>query len=465
MARIITKEERERSLKYSTLDGAAYSAMVGVGESYLTPFALALGAGNFTIGVLSAVPNLLGALAQPFGAWLSARLRGRKKLVVAGALAQALVWVGLIGVALVSLPRELALGALVALVGLYWILGSVLHPAWTSLMGDLVPARQRGRYFGGRNEVTGFASLLAVGVGGWLLGLFSGQVLAGFAVLFVLALLARLVSAYYLSQHSEPAWKPVHRPALNAFAFLRRTWNTDFGRLTVYGSVMLFAVNVAAPFFAVYMLRDLQFDYLTFGLIGAITIITRTVSMPYWGRLADRYGNRAVLAVAGTLIPFIPLLWLLNTSIAWIALVEAFGGFVWGAFDLAIFDYLMDSSNRQNRAEYFAHFNVFNGFARFGGAGVGAVLAGATNGTVFAGLVGLQIVLLVSGVLRVLTSASLLPIVREVKPREELPRHFLWEAAAIYPAEGVVGRVLHAPRALLDVEHAVVERARRAVGR
>jgi MFS family permease len=465
MARIITKEERERSLKYSTLDGAAYSAMVGVGESYFTPFALALGAGNFTIGVLSAVPNLLGALAQPFGAWLAVRLRSRKTLVVAGALAQAFVWIGLIALALAALPRELALAALVGLVALYWVLGSVLHPAWTSLMGDLVPAKGRGRYFGTRNEVTGFASLVAVGTGGWLLGLFSGQVLAGFSLLFVLALLARMASAYYLTLHSEPAWMPAHRPALNAVAFLRKTWNTDFGRLTVYGTVMLFAVNIAAPFFAVYMLRDLRFDYFTFGLIGAISIVTRMLSMPYWGRLGDRYGNRAVIGVAGTLIPLIPLLWLLNTSVAWILLVEAFAGFVWGAFDLAIFDYLMDTSNRQNRAEYFAHFSVFNGFARFAGAGVGGVLAGATNGSVFLGLAGLQIIILSSGVLRVLTSGALLPIVREVKPREELPRHFLWEAAAIYPAEGVIGRILHAPRALLDVEHAVVERARRAVGR
>src|SRR4030042_1797950 len=60
-----TRLKVKRSLKFSTLDGAASSAMAGFTQNYITPFALALKATTVQIGLLSSFPNF--ALANP--AW------------------------------------------------------------------------------------------------------------------------------------------------------------------------------------------------------------------------------------------------------------------------------------------------------------------------------------------------------------------------------------------------------------
>ena len=45
-------------------DGVAFSFMVGIGESYLAPFAMALGRSDVTAGLITTVPMLAGAVLQ-----------------------------------------------------------------------------------------------------------------------------------------------------------------------------------------------------------------------------------------------------------------------------------------------------------------------------------------------------------------------------------------------------------------
>ena len=82
----------EVSLQHSLKDAAAYAVMMGIGETYLSAFALFLKASTPQIGLLASLPPLLGSLAQIVSAWLG-RLAGRRKpIILAGAGLQALAW-------------------------------------------------------------------------------------------------------------------------------------------------------------------------------------------------------------------------------------------------------------------------------------------------------------------------------------------------------------------------------------
>jgi MFS family permease len=82
----------EVSLRHSLKDAAAYAVMMGIGETYLSAFALFLKASTPQIGLLASLPPLLGSLAQIVSAWLG-RLAGRRKpIILAGAGLQALAW-------------------------------------------------------------------------------------------------------------------------------------------------------------------------------------------------------------------------------------------------------------------------------------------------------------------------------------------------------------------------------------
>ncbi|HLC98962.1 MAG TPA: MFS transporter, partial [Candidatus Nanoarchaeia archaeon] len=58
------EDKIRKSLKYSIMDGAFYSAMVGFGESFFSAFAIFLKASNLQIGLLGSLPIALGSVSQ-----------------------------------------------------------------------------------------------------------------------------------------------------------------------------------------------------------------------------------------------------------------------------------------------------------------------------------------------------------------------------------------------------------------
>src|SRR5204863_418642 len=79
-------------------------------------------------------------------------------------------------------------------------------PRWTSIMRDLVSERRRGRYFGHRTRLTTsatFTSLVVCGVRLHELDT-TGRTYFGFALIFLIAFVARAISVYHLTFLYEP---------------------------------------------------------------------------------------------------------------------------------------------------------------------------------------------------------------------------------------------------------------------
>src|SRR6185437_5413786 len=68
-----------KNLRNSVSEGAAFSVMVGIGETYFPAFVLALGMGEIAAGLVASIPILAGAILQlvsPAGvAWLGSNRR------------------------------------------------------------------------------------------------------------------------------------------------------------------------------------------------------------------------------------------------------------------------------------------------------------------------------------------------------------------------------------------------------
>src|SRR6516164_11207901 len=68
-----------KNLRNSVSDGAAFSVMVGIGETYFPAFVLALGMGEIAAGLVASVPLLVGAVLQMISpaavAWLGSNRR------------------------------------------------------------------------------------------------------------------------------------------------------------------------------------------------------------------------------------------------------------------------------------------------------------------------------------------------------------------------------------------------------
>lgn len=416
----------EQSLRHSVRDGVAYSVMAGAGEHYISAYALFLKATTAQISWLAAFPSLLGSFAQLFSAWLASRLGRRKAIILFGVVLQTAMWLPIIWLPY-FFPAH-AVTILIVCVALYFAGGHLATPVWNSLMGDLVPERRRGRFFARRTRLMSMTTFLALVGAGLLLHGFEAadRVRLGFMLVFTLAALARLYSATQLARMHDPESvpSPIDWPALPGL--WQRMRGSHCVRFTFFFAAMQFAAAIAAPFFVVYMLRDLGFSYLQYMSATALAVVAQFGSLRMWGRLGDIFGNRVILTVTGSVIPFFPVLWLVSPHFAYVVILQMLGGLFWAGFSLSASNYLYDTVSPERRAAYSAVHNVFTSLAIFVGALLGGFLSLVVpeNFTLFGKswhwTSSLWGVLVVSSLARGVVVLSLAPALREVREVRQL---------------------------------------------
>ncbi len=419
-----------KSLDHSILDGGFYSVMVGFGERFINPLAVALNATAQQIGFLASIPQLLAAIFQLFSVDITDKLKKRKFLVIRFALLQAFTWAFFLSIALFF--RNVWL--LILVFTLYTVFGSFGNAPWSSWMGDLIEEDKRGRYFGKRNMIVNAVLVTAFILAGIIMNFFTNiNVFAGFAILFCVAFFSRIISAYFLSRMYEPNYKVKREAYFSIWSFVSKMASNNFGRFVLFLSLFSFAVNFANPFYAVYMLRDLNFSYVTYTIIVSSNLIAQFLSMNYWGKLSDRFGNRTIFGVTGFLIPVIPIFWLFSPNPAYIVLIQLFNGFVWSGFNLATGNYFFDAVTPQKRARCVSYYNLLNGVAIFFGASLGGILA-MQIGPWFFFISKYQDIFLLSGFMRLLVAVAFIPILHEVRlSKVPVEKHLVLKLVTIGP--------------------------------
>ncbi len=428
----IPEDKRRESLKLSIKEGSAYSVMDGLGNAYISPYAIAMNASNTHIGLLSAIPNLVAPIAQLGTIRVMEKIESRKKIIMIAAFLQAIMWLPILFIPFIALNNGAVL--LITFFSLLAITASFIVPVWTSWLGDLVPEHERGSYFGRRNTIVGIVALVVTFAGGLYLDLFKKMngkfIFFGFATIFFISFLARLYTLYFFKKQYEPGFKFDVKKYFSLFDFIRRMKDNNFGRFVIYISLTHLVTYIAAPFFAVYMLNDLGFSYSTFTIIGIASSLATLVSMPYWGKFGDKYGTIKLLKINGLLIFLVPLLWMFSRNIAYLLGVELLSGIVWAGFNLAAGNFIYDAVTREKRPLCVAYSNILRGVGIFIGSIIGGYLA--TN-IAIGSMNKILLVFLVSSILRVAVALIFLPVLKEVRPVEKGP---LYRMIHYHPLQG-----------------------------
>ncbi len=363
----------KKSLRYSVLDGSANSAMLGFTQDCVTPFALALKATTAQVGLLSSIPNLAMALSQLAVPRLAEKATSRKKFIVPIALAHALMWLPVLLIPYLF-PGE-KVWWLIAFFTIITVLGSLGNPVWGNMMADLVPEEMRGKFFGFRGRVGELLTLISFFISGGILQVLNKEVFTAFAIVFGSALVFRLISGFFLSRMYDPPPSLTRKSSFRIFEALGKLPSTNVGRFILYVAAMKFATYLAGPFFAVFMLRDLKFSYLTYVGITASSDLVNVLFLSFWGRRADQAGNIKILKITALLVPLVPLLWLVNQEIYYLIPIQVLSGFAWSGFNLVSVNFLYDASSPEKRTHYIALSNALNGVAICLGALIGGLLA------------------------------------------------------------------------------------------
>lgn len=445
----LNNKQTDSALKNSIKDGSATGAASGIIGTYLTPFALALGASAAQIGLLVAVPQLISTLIQPLAGTFTEHAESRKKICKIFLLIARLAWIPVIMAAFVS--GFAAFYIILLFVSVSAAAASFSRVGWASWMGDIVPEKIRGKYFGKRNMFIGISSFIAVLSAGWLLGL--SDTLAGFMIIFAGALALYLVGLYYLGKMPESVgagFHKGHKMSLNVSEFLSSLKKSNFRHFMLFTIFFDFSVYLAAPFFTVYMISELQVGYLWFALISAASMIAGMFSQKYWGKIADRYGDKNVIMICAAFASLVPLIFVFSRSVPLLILANIFSGFAWAGLDLAVFNFLLDSSPPLKRPLFISNYQFFDGLAVAAGSLVGGAMI-YFFGTGFLWFSAIAVIFLLSFALRAVFSLTLIPRIREerMKGRKLLPaRDVFKRAVVLYPVRGISHEVDYAHHCL-----------------
>lgn len=411
----IAKDKVNESLRFSLLDGIFASGMVGFTQDYFTPFLLLLGATVRHVGILGALPNLASALLQVKSADLTERLGSRKKTITTFVFLQAVMLLPMVAIALRSGCTP---AVFIAMVTLFTAFGAFALPPWGSLMSDLVSEEKRGEYFGWRNKVLGFLIVLFSFIAGVTLHYMKPRnVFNGFALIFAFAFLSRLLSWYFLRKMHEPYLEHKKENSFTLLMFLGRIKESNFAKFVLFVAMLNFSVNLAAPFFAVFMLRDLRFNYLTYTAITATATLMVYLMMGRWGRHADRVGNLRILRFTAPAIGTLPLFWIVNQQPLFLIFIQIISGFVWAGFNLCASNFIYDATSPEKRTRCISYFSVINGVAICCGALLGGFLIEHLPP-----LFGNKIlaIFLISSILRFIVVFVMSPKIKEVREVESI---------------------------------------------
>ncbi len=341
-------------MKWFWLDGAFSQAQESSSTDYIPLFALAAGASAGSIGVLAAVGNLVSIAGFLAGAGVASRLRQRKPFVLAsGGVASRLMVLLLAFLPLVTGHGAALVALIIALNALRLMFGSLGNPPWASMAADLIPAESRGKYFASRNAAMGMVALVTSPVAGWIIRTVNtgaSRDLLGYQASLLLAFLLGMLSTYSFSRIPEPLARvpgKLRRRTRNAMDLLRR--NPAFTWLAASSFVWGFSLNVASPFFNVYLITGLRGTPANVGIANGVSALTGLAGQALFGSLSDRRGNRAVLVLTGVLIPILPLLWVFARAPYHVSLINTASGVLWAGYNLASFNMLLELSPLEDR--------------------------------------------------------------------------------------------------------------------
>jgi MFS family permease len=380
LRRFLPRGALRRDLWVTTADAAAFSVMVGCGETYLPAFTLALGFGPVAAGLMASVPILVAAIVQLAAPAAAARLGSDRSWVIACTIVQAASFVPLVWWAV---RGGAVLWQLLLAASVYWSAGMAGVSAWNAWMSRLVPERMRTPYFAHRTRLGQFGLFCGFVVGGLVLqwGASRGAAREAFAVLFVLAAASRLFSTCCLAACREPRSPAVAAQQSQPGALPRRLAvllrgmaSRPSGTLVALLCCFMFGASVAGPYFTPYMLRELGFSYQSFMLVMATAVLTKAVAAPGIGRFASRVGAVRLLWFACLGIMPLTLLWLPSGNVGYLLVVQMLAGFCWAAYELAVALLFFEVVQDRERTGVLTVYNLGLAVATVAGAACGGLL-------------------------------------------------------------------------------------------
>jgi MFS family permease len=264
-------------------------------ERFLPLYIVALGGSAIFVSFLNGMDNLLGALYAFPGGYLSDRIGYKKSLIVFIVMAM----IGYLIVIIFPGCKAVLIGAV------FFISWSAISlPAIMSLVSKSVKKEKQTMGVSLHSLVKRIPMGLGPILGGALIGVY-GTVI-GVKIAFLCALILALVSIFFIRKYvaEDPSIKGKGMSLKETFSGI----NPDLRVLLISDILIRFAEQIPYAFVVIWVVNNLHFSALQFGLLTAIEMTTAMLVYIPIAYLADKFGKKPFVVITFIFFTIFPLI-------------------------------------------------------------------------------------------------------------------------------------------------------------
>ena len=361
--------ENLRTLRVANLDGSfatAFATLIGGG--FLVGYIkteIPGGHADLWIGFLTAIPSFLGLIQIPGAIW-GRSFPSYKSFIRIPAGIYRLLHLPLAILPLLALSADIKLGIILGCMSLAAAITNIVNPIYNDWLAEMVPANSRGAFFANRN-----ALMVAVGsavglLGGWIVQMYptSGNQTFGYSAVFGFALVCALISWYFFNKMQDiPREDPVKQSLIDGIkGFAVPFSDKNFRKVLIFLVVFIWGQAMAGNLWAAFAFESLKFTQLQLQFCAIMHAAGNITFSRAWGYLADKYGNKPLLMVAGFGMLLSPVAWLLSrptpgdhaSTFNLVLLISChfLMGANWSGVAICQFNLLLSTAKSSNRATY-----------------------------------------------------------------------------------------------------------------
>lgn len=364
-----------RNIRYSYIDGMAYSFMMGTTIPYLGLYVLRFNGPAELVGLIASIqPIVLSVVSLLVASYVNSFQKKKVVLMPPSLLVRLFIFL----ISLIPLfPRQWHAWMLFVMWGMTYVPWAFCTISWSPMMSNIIPQEMQGKFFGTRNALTGATTLLGTIFAGILLG--KMPFLPAFSVIFNISFIGTMVSLYYLNKHIEPlvpepgeSKKQIRTCNCPLFQFdFKTTLSTlkdpVYGPMFTLTSCAIFVFHIgysmAIPLYTLRQVQELLLDNSTIGLIATLTGLAALFGSYWGGHTSNRWGYRYVLLFS-TLIAIIPpLIWAATPILPWLYLAASLWGFTGNAYMICFQFMVLAVSPFKDRSRFVAMNTVIGNLA------------------------------------------------------------------------------------------------------
>ncbi|NLL71585.1 MAG: MFS transporter [Epulopiscium sp.] len=375
--------------------------------AFLAGYLQFMGATDRFNGLVGAIPVLVGFI-QIFSSVIFEKLPQRKFLISLLCLIFRLLLGIIFLIPLFVQNPSYRLLALPLLYATAHSLSSFITPAASTWMIDLTPASLRGNYFAKKDAVSLGAVTIVTLAMGRILDFFkvNNNEYGGFLVISLVVVGLAIVNFILLCSIKEPQVKQNTSPIHIKDVFTTPLQSPGFRKVILLFILWNVGLQIAGPFFSVYMVTGLKLDYTYIMAIGVLASLIRVFATPFWGRLADQKSWFFSTKFSIGLLSIVHFLWIFvipSTARFLIPILQIASGIAWAGIGISLFNIQFLFAKREGRTMYLGLNAAIGGIAGFTSTWIGSRIVGTLEGRAYQikwlTLGNMQVVFALSGII------------------------------------------------------------------